>query len=89
MMAPLLQDYKFLNKGWMNEYNSHDKITAEYPATPKLCPWKSWINGYAEVYIEVDTRIRSDWVSAYPPMFRGFFKVAGYSAFKPFQSHKK
>ena len=44
----------------MNEYNSHDKITAEYPATPKLCPWKSWINGYAEVYIEVDTRIGSD-----------------------------
>ena len=44
----------------MNEYNSHDKITAEYPATPKLCPCKSWINGYAEVYIEVDTRIRSD-----------------------------
>ena len=32
---------------------------------------------------QVDTRIRSDRVSAYPPIFRGCFKVAGYSAVKP------
>lgn len=44
----------------MNEYTSHDKITAEYPATSKLCPCKSWIRGYAEKYIEVDMQIRSD-----------------------------
>ena len=29
----------------------------------------------------VDTQIRSDWVSAYPAIFRGCFKVAGYLQF--------
>ena len=34
-------------------------------------------SGYA------DTPIRSGWVSAYPPILGGCFKVAGYSAIKP------
>ena len=43
-----------------------------------------WTPGYILTSSEyADTQIRGDWVSAYPPIFRGWFKVAGYSAVKP------
>ena len=86
---------------WTHNTKLHIKLNKLNIATFGL-PYLGWFSivyqsGYSDMQIRgdcywkdiyfVDTRIRSDWVSAYPPIFRGFFKVAGYFAVKVVLHH--
>ena len=64
-------------------FNCMSKCIRGYAVTIIKRIFTKWIRRYADRSEKVDTQIRSDWVSAYPPIFRGCFKVAGYSAVKP------
>lgn len=54
-----------------------------YPMSIILKIFTKWLRGYVLTFSGyTDTQITSDWVSAYSPIFRGCFKMAGYSAVK-------